>query len=81
LLSDVTRILESIQKGDPRAADELLSLVYTELHKRAAYKMTHNAAGHMLQPTALVHEVWMRLLGPAAKAEVEIQLPAPPAVK
>jgi len=62
-LSDVTRILESIQHGDPKAADELLPLVYAELRKLAAYKMAHNAAGHTLQPTALVHEVWMRLVG------------------
>jgi RNA polymerase sigma factor (TIGR02999 family) len=62
-LSDVTRILESIQHGDPKAADELLPLVYAELRKLAAYKMAHSAAGHTLQPTALVHEVWMRLVG------------------
>jgi RNA polymerase sigma factor (TIGR02999 family) len=63
LLSDVTRILESIQHGDPKAADEMLPLVYAELRKLAAYKMAHSAAGHTLQPTALVHEVWMRLVG------------------
>jgi len=62
-LSDVTRILESIQPGDPKAADELLPLVYAELRKLAAYKMAKCAAGHTLQPTALVHEVWMRLVG------------------
>ncbi len=62
-LSDVTRILEEIQRGDPKAADELLPLVYAELRKLAAYKMAHSAAGHTLQPTALVHEVWMRLVG------------------
>jgi RNA polymerase sigma factor (TIGR02999 family) len=63
LLSDVTRILESIKHGDPKAADELLPLVYAELRKLAAYKMAQNAAGHTLQPTALVHEVWLRLVG------------------
>jgi RNA polymerase sigma factor (TIGR02999 family) len=63
LVSDVTRILESIQHGDAKAADELLPLVYAELRKLAAYKMAHSAAGHTLQPTALVHEVWMRLVG------------------
>ena len=62
-MSDVTRILESIQHGDPKAADELLPLVYAELRKLAAYKMAQNASGHTLQPTALVHEVWMRLVG------------------
>jgi hypothetical protein len=56
-LSDVTRILESIKHGDPKAADELLPLVYAELRKLAAYKMAQGAAGHTLQPTALVHEV------------------------
>jgi RNA polymerase sigma factor (TIGR02999 family) len=62
-LSDVTQILDSIRKGDSKAADELLPLVYAELRKLAAYKMAQNAAGHTLQPTALVHEVWMRLAG------------------
>jgi RNA polymerase sigma factor (TIGR02999 family) len=62
-LSDVTRILGSIQQGDPKAADELLPLVYGELRKLAAYRMAHSAAGHTLQPTALVHEVWLRLVG------------------
>jgi len=61
--SDVTRILESIELGDPKAADKLLPLVYEELRKLAAYKMAHNAAAHTLQPTALVHEVWLRLVG------------------
>ena len=62
-MSDVTRILEAVAHGDPAAADDLLPLVYEELRKLAAYKMAHNAAGHTLQPTALVHEVWMRLVG------------------
>jgi RNA polymerase sigma factor (TIGR02999 family) len=62
-MSDVTRILDSIQHGDPKASDELLPLVYAELRKLAAYRMAHSAAGHTLQPTALVHEVWMRLVG------------------
>ena len=59
----MTRILESIKHDDPKAADELLPLVYAELRKLAAYKMAHSVAGHTLQPTALVHEVWMRLVG------------------
>ena len=62
-MGDVTRILESIQHGDPKAADELLPLVYAELRKLAAYKMAQNVSGHTLQPTALVHEVWLRLVG------------------
>jgi RNA polymerase sigma factor (TIGR02999 family) len=62
-LSDVTRILESIQKGDPKAANELLPLVYEELRKLAASKMAHEGPDQTLQPTALVHEAWLRLVG------------------
>ena len=62
---DVTRLLEAIQLGDPKAAEELLPLVYEELRKLAAHRMSHEAAGHTLQPTALVHEAWLRLGGGA----------------
>ena len=62
-VSDVTRVIEAIQHGDPKAADELLPLVYEELRKLAASKMANEAAGNTLQPTALVHEAWMRLVG------------------
>jgi RNA polymerase sigma factor (TIGR02999 family) len=62
-MSDVTRILEAAQQGDPKAAEELLPLVYEELRRLAAHKMAHEAAGHTLQPTALVHEAWLRLVG------------------
>src|SRR5260370_19039928 len=62
-VSDVTRVIEAIQQGDPKAADELLPLVYEELRKLAASKMANEAAGNTLQPTALVHEAWMRLVG------------------
>jgi RNA polymerase sigma factor (TIGR02999 family) len=62
-LSDVTRILEAAERGDPKAADELLPLVYEELRKLAAARMANEAAGHTLQPTALVHEAWLRLVG------------------
>jgi RNA polymerase sigma factor (TIGR02999 family) len=62
-LSDVTRILESIEHGDPKAADELLPLVYGELRKLAASKMAHESPHQTLQPTALVHEAWVRLVG------------------
>jgi RNA polymerase sigma factor (TIGR02999 family) len=64
-VSDVTLILQRIEQGDPRAADELLPRVYDELRKLAAQKMAHEAAGHTLQPTALVHEAWLRLGGEA----------------
>ena len=62
-LSDVTRILESIEHGDPKAADELLPLVYGKLRKLAAAKMANEAPNQTLQPTALVHEAWLRLVG------------------
>jgi RNA polymerase sigma factor (TIGR02999 family) len=62
-MSDVTRILQSIEHGDPKAAEELLPLVYEELRKLAAHSMAQEAAGHTLQPTALVHEAWLRLVG------------------
>ena len=62
-MSDVTRILEAAEQGDPAAADQLLPLVYDELRRLAAHKMANEAAGHTLQPTALVHEAWLRLVG------------------
>jgi RNA polymerase sigma factor (TIGR02999 family) len=62
-VSDVTRILEALADGDPTAADDLLPLVYQELRKLAAHKMAGQAPGHTLQPTALVHEAWLRLAG------------------
>jgi RNA polymerase sigma factor (TIGR02999 family) len=62
-VSDVTRVIEAVQRGDPKAAEELLPLVYEELRKLAASKMANEVAGHTLQPTALVHEAWLRLVG------------------
>jgi RNA polymerase sigma factor (TIGR02999 family) len=62
-MSDVTRILNAIEHGDAKAADELLPLVYEELRKLAAHRMTNEAPGQTLQPTALVHEAWLRLVG------------------
>jgi len=62
-MSDVTRILNSIDSGDCRAADELLPLLYTELRRIAAFKMANQAPGQTLQPTALVHEAWLKLVG------------------
>jgi RNA polymerase sigma factor (TIGR02999 family) len=66
-MSDVTRILDAIEQGDPQAADRLLPLVYQELRKLAASKMAHEAAGQTLQPTALVHEAWLKLAGGQAQ--------------
>lgn len=62
-MSDVTRILNAAQQGDARAANELLPLVYDELRKLAAAKMAHERPDQTLQPTALVHEAWLRLVG------------------
>src|SRR5689334_5384644 len=64
-MSEVTRILERVEQGDPHASEELLPLVYEELRKLAAHRMANEAAGQTLQPTALVHEAWMRLVGKA----------------
>jgi|ERR1051326_3168597 RNA polymerase sigma factor (TIGR02999 family) len=64
-MSDVTQILERVEQGDGRAAEELLPLVYEELRKLAAHKMAQEQPGQTLQPTALVHEAWLRLIGPA----------------
>jgi hypothetical protein len=58
----VTQILDAVGAGDPQA-DELLPLVYQELRKLAAHKMAGQSPGHTLQPTALVHEAWLRLAG------------------
>jgi RNA polymerase sigma factor (TIGR02999 family) len=62
-VSDVTRLLGAIDHGDSRAAEELLPLIYEELRRLAAHKMAHEAPGQTLQPTALVHEAWLRLVG------------------
>src|SRR5271170_5895951 len=62
-LSEFTQILERVERGDSNAAAELLPIVYEELRRLAAQKMAREAAGHTLQPTALVHEAWMRLGG------------------
>jgi len=63
-MNELTRILEAMQQGDAHAGDQLLPLVYEELRRLAAYKMAGEARGHTLQPTALVHEAWLRLAGP-----------------
>src|SRR6266700_5418087 len=62
-MSDVTRILNAIGGGDSKAAQDLLPLVYEELRMLAAHKMANEAPGQTLQPTALVHEAWLRLVG------------------
>ena len=62
-MSDVTRILNAIEGGDPKAADELIPLVYEELRLLAAQKLAKELPGQTLQATALVHEAYMRLVG------------------
>ena len=62
-MSEVTRILTAIDQGDPHAAAQLLPLVYDELRRLAAHKLAHETPGQTLQPTALVHEAYLRLLG------------------
>ena len=64
-MTDVTRILSAIEHGDARAAEQLLPLVYDELRKLAARKLAQEKPGQTLQATALVHEAYLRLVGPA----------------
>ena len=62
-MSDVTQLLSAIDAGDPKAADQLLPLVYGELRKLAVVRMANEKAGQTLQPTALVHEAWLKIAG------------------
>jgi RNA polymerase sigma factor (TIGR02999 family) len=61
-MHEVTRVLSAIEQGDPKAADQLLPLVYVELRRLAAQKLAQERPGQTLQPTALVHEAYMRLV-------------------
>jgi RNA polymerase sigma factor (TIGR02999 family) len=67
-MSEVTRILSAIEQGDPSAPGQLLPLVYDELRKLAAARMASEPAGQTLQPTALVHEAYLRLVGGGDRA-------------
>src|ERR687887_2106954 len=62
-MADITQILSAIEAGDPKAAAELLPLVYDELRKLAAARLAAERPGQTLQPTALVHEAYLRLVG------------------
>ena len=62
-MSDVTQILSAIEQGDLLAAERLLPLVYDELRQLAALQMAHDRPGETLNPTALVHEAYLRLVG------------------
>jgi RNA polymerase sigma factor (TIGR02999 family) len=70
-MSDVTRILDQLQQGDPHAAEQLLPLVYDELRKLAAQKLAHEKPGQTLDATALVHEAYVRLVSSAKCSEPE----------
>src|SRR6266852_3017287 len=70
-MSDTTRILSAINQGDPRTAGQLLPLVYDELRKLAAARLAAEKPGQTLQATALVHEAYLRLVGPACRAGPE----------
>ena len=62
-MNDITRVLSAIEHGDPKAAGELLPLIYQELRRLAAGKLAHEEPGQTLQATALVHEAYLRLTG------------------
>src|SRR5437868_11869874 len=66
-MSEVTHILAAIEQGDPQAAEQLLPLVYDELRRLAAQRLAGEGPGHTLQPTALVHEAFLKLVGPDAQ--------------
>lgn len=68
-MNDVTRILSAIDGGDPRAAEQLLPLVYNELRKLAAARLAQEKPGQTLQATALVHEAYLRLVGPESNQQ------------
>jgi RNA polymerase sigma factor (TIGR02999 family) len=70
-MSDVTQILNAIEQGDPQAAGQLLPMVYEELRCLAAQKLAHEKPAQTLQPTALVHEAYLRLVGQADAARWE----------
>ena len=63
-MGDVTRILDRVEQGEPKAAEELLPLVYQELRKLASARMAQEKPGQTLQATALVHEAWLKLVKP-----------------
>ena len=66
-MSEVTQLLEAIDRGESKAAEELLPLVYEELRRLAGARMAAEPPGQTLQPTALVHEAWLRLVGSPAQ--------------
>ena len=67
-VTEVTRILTAIEQGHAKSTEKLLPVVYNELRRLAANKMANEPAGHTLQPTALVHEAWLKLVAPPAQS-------------
>jgi len=67
-MTDITLILEDISRGEPQASDKLLPLVYNELRNLASARMLRESSGHTLQPTALVHEAWLRMVGDGSQS-------------
>jgi RNA polymerase sigma factor (TIGR02999 family) len=72
-MSEVSRILNAIDQGDPQAASQLLPLVYDELRRLAAHKLAQEPPGQTLQPTALVHEAYLRLVGAGGEIHFDSQ--------
>ena len=70
-MKDATQILEALDAGDVKAAHRMLPQVYRELRRLAAHRMSRESPNHTLQPTALVHEVWLRLLKPYERSQFE----------
>ena len=70
-MNEITVILSAIERGDPHAAERLLALVYAELRRLAAHRLAHERPGQTLDPTALVHETYLRLFGEGAKPHWE----------
>jgi RNA polymerase sigma factor (TIGR02999 family) len=68
-MNDVTQLLNALEPGDPHASAQLLALVYDELRRLAAQRLSHEAPGNTLQPTALVHEAYLRLVGDKAETQ------------
>ena len=62
-MSEITQVLQAVRRGDGRASEELLPLVYNELRQLAAARLNQETAGQTLQATALVHEAWLRMVG------------------
>jgi RNA polymerase sigma factor (TIGR02999 family) len=67
-MTDITLILEDISRGEPQSSEKLLPLVYNELRNLATARMLRESSGHTLQPTALVHEAWLRLVGDGSQS-------------